>query len=189
MSMNRRNVLVGLGAIVASGGAALGTGAFSSVEANRDVTIETSADDGALLEIRGHPNYGGTASDYVTNGTAGSGTTNTTAISIGEGASSGVNENALTEFAGLLEVVNQGTQTAEFYVKDDGSSTLANSPLDFQDSSGNSLVGSSVDTSNTVNLTPNGGGAAVSVVVDLQGANSVDEIPNSVTFAAEVSGN
>ncbi|MGQ3411527.1 hypothetical protein ACT4ML_04595 [Natrinema sp. LN54] len=47
--MNRRNVLVGLGTIVAGGGAALGTGAFSSVEANRTVSVTTSGDADALV--------------------------------------------------------------------------------------------------------------------------------------------
>ncbi|QCS41133.1 hypothetical protein [Natrinema versiforme] len=49
MRMNRRNVLVGLGTIVAGGGAALGTGAFSSVEANRTVSVTTSGDANALV--------------------------------------------------------------------------------------------------------------------------------------------
>lgn len=49
MRMNRRNVLVGLGTIVAGGGAALGTGAFSSVEANRSVSVTTAGDANALV--------------------------------------------------------------------------------------------------------------------------------------------
>lgn len=49
MKMNRRNVLVGLGTIVAGGGAALGTGAFSSVEANRSVEVTTAGDANALV--------------------------------------------------------------------------------------------------------------------------------------------
>jgi hypothetical protein len=52
MKLNRRNTLIGLGTIVAGGGAALGTGAFSTVEADRDVDIETDGDDAALLELR-----------------------------------------------------------------------------------------------------------------------------------------
>ncbi|MCU4751892.1 hypothetical protein OB919_07835 [Halobacteria archaeon AArc-curdl1] len=39
MRANRRNVLIGLGTIVAGGGAALGTGAFSTVEAQRTVNV------------------------------------------------------------------------------------------------------------------------------------------------------
>ncbi|WP_247730859.1 hypothetical protein [Halovivax limisalsi] len=43
--MNRRNVLAGLGGIVAGGGALLGTGAFSTVSADRTVTVSTADDD------------------------------------------------------------------------------------------------------------------------------------------------
>jgi hypothetical protein len=49
--MNRRNVLVGLGTIVAGGGAALGTGAFSSVEAERSVSVSTSGDSSANVQL------------------------------------------------------------------------------------------------------------------------------------------
>lgn len=51
MRMNRRNVLIGLGTIVAGGGAALGTGAFSSVEATRDVSIKTDGDGAAVVNL------------------------------------------------------------------------------------------------------------------------------------------
>ncbi len=55
--MNRRNVLLGLGTIVAGGGAALGTGAFSSVEADRSATIEVADDSDAYLSLSGNDNY------------------------------------------------------------------------------------------------------------------------------------
>lgn len=45
MKMNRRNVLIGIGAIVGGGGAALGTGAFSSAEADRGLEVEVIVDD------------------------------------------------------------------------------------------------------------------------------------------------
>lgn len=51
MRMNRRNVLVGLGTIVAGGGAALGTGAFSSVEAERSVSISATDDNTANIQL------------------------------------------------------------------------------------------------------------------------------------------
>lgn len=53
MRMNRRNVLVGLGTIVAGGGAALGTGAFSSVEADRTASLSVADDSNALLTLSG----------------------------------------------------------------------------------------------------------------------------------------
>lgn len=51
MKLNRRNTLIGLGTIVAGGGAALGTGAFSTVEAGRDVEIGVAEDSSALLGL------------------------------------------------------------------------------------------------------------------------------------------
>lgn len=59
MRMTRRNVLVGLGTIVTSGGVALGTGAFSTVEANRTVSVNTSGDDSANLELYVDSSYKG----------------------------------------------------------------------------------------------------------------------------------
>lgn len=51
MAMNRRNVLIGLGAVTAGGGALVGTGAFSQVDATREITIGTAADSSAELEL------------------------------------------------------------------------------------------------------------------------------------------
>ena len=51
MAMNRRNVLAGLGTIVVGGGVAFGSGAFSRVTATREMSIQTSADSNANLEL------------------------------------------------------------------------------------------------------------------------------------------
>jgi len=44
MKLNRRNTIIGLGTIVAGGGAALGSGAFSSTEATRDLEVNVVTD-------------------------------------------------------------------------------------------------------------------------------------------------
>lgn len=59
--MRRRNFIVGLGATAAGGTAVLGSGAFSSVEAERTVTAETADDDEAYLQFDPTP-YKGRAS-------------------------------------------------------------------------------------------------------------------------------
>ena len=51
MDMNRRNVLIGLGTAAAGSSIAFGSGAFTQVDANRDVTIEIDADDGAIVQL------------------------------------------------------------------------------------------------------------------------------------------
>lgn len=74
MRMNRRNVLAGIGATVVAGGAALGSGAFSQVEAERSVTIDTGNDADAYLGMEAAAG----ANSYVTtsNGTIGIGINN-----------------------------------------------------------------------------------------------------------------
>ena len=120
MRMNRRNVLLGLGAIVAGGGATLGTGAFSSVSAQRSATIQTAGDASAFLGIEAHPSRSSTGNpndpDDSSDGTPyltlddtdktlefnfdGSGTP-----TIDGG---GLNRNATTEFDDLIVISNQG---------------------------------------------------------------------------------
>ncbi|VTT87317.1 unnamed protein product [Halorubrum sp. DM2] len=60
---NRRNVLIGLGGLVAGGGALIGTGAFTTVEAERTVTVNTAGDSSALLAFAEAGD--GTGSDVV----------------------------------------------------------------------------------------------------------------------------
>lgn len=101
--VNRRNVLIGLGGLVAGGGALAATGAFTTVEAERTVTVETAGDADAFLALT-------PANDVVSE------TDGTIEINLdGTGAdASGINQNARTRFEHLVDVTNQGTQTIEF---------------------------------------------------------------------------
>lgn len=104
--MNRRNVLVGLGTIVAGGGAALGTGAFTSVEADRTVTVQTTGDASAFLSLSPardggeYVNDSDDAIEIVLNGSS-------------SADGSGLNENAVSRFENLVTVANQGTQVID----------------------------------------------------------------------------
>ena len=49
--MNRRQLLVGLGGLVGGGGMAAGTGAFTSVDADRQANVEVSDDVNGFLQI------------------------------------------------------------------------------------------------------------------------------------------
>lgn len=97
MGMNRRNVLIGLGAATAGGGALFATGAFTTVEAQRSVSVETAADADAIVGLTD-----ATDGNYVTvsDGVA--------AIDIGSD-SAGVNQSARTHFETLLNIANNGT--------------------------------------------------------------------------------
>lgn len=88
---SRRTTVIALGTLFAGGGAALGTGAFDTVEAERSVSLKTAPDSDALLafEILDE--------DHVrqTDGTIGF----------------DLVAKAVTTFAELVDVRNQGTQT------------------------------------------------------------------------------
>ena len=50
--MKRRTAILGLGGLVASGGAAMGTGAFTSIEADRDVDVTVTGDLNSYLALQ-----------------------------------------------------------------------------------------------------------------------------------------
>ena len=105
MSMNRRNVLVGLGTIVAGGGAALGTGAFSSVSADRTVGVSVADDSDALLSLDLTETYNG-----ISDG-------NESADNAIEISIDSLNENATTTFDSVLEISNGGSETVELSIE------------------------------------------------------------------------
>jgi hypothetical protein len=101
--MNRRQALIGIGSLAVGSGAALGSGAFTSVEADRDVSIETAGDDSAYLTLDGD-------GSYITDATAGE----TIALDLGSPGSEAFNKNATTQVADIVDVTNNagdGTQT------------------------------------------------------------------------------
>jgi len=106
---NRRKFIAGLGALATGSAAAMGTGAFTSVSANRGITVDTADDSGAFLAIEADstPN----ANEYVntSGGTVSLDFSNTDDTDMGNGT--GVNKNATTIFDDLLNITNQGTQT------------------------------------------------------------------------------
>lgn len=104
--MRRRSLIVALGGVVAGSSTVLGTGAFSTVSAERSVTVETVGDGNALLGIApfGGPDApSSNASEYVSAPDGG-----TVAIDI-----DGVNQNAITTIDRLLRVTNNGEETVE----------------------------------------------------------------------------
>ncbi|SDC35073.1 hypothetical protein [Natrinema hispanicum] len=107
MRTNRKNVLISLGLIVAISGAALGSGAFTSVEADRGVSVETAGDANAYLAITPGDDY--SEGEYITNDSDG-----TLTFDLGNGTATtgtGFNENATTTLNDLVKIENQGTST------------------------------------------------------------------------------
>lgn len=177
MGLNRRNVLIGLGATVVGGGAVLGTGAFSTVEADRTVTVETSQDTDALVGLQINDNSIAGSSD----GTGGD------TISFKE---TDLNSDALTKFEGAL-TVSDNSNNAGIYVSIDdgsvgspGSSLIRTSDPDSNDNSGLYFVASDSDTVNDgsdewLDVT-DGSSVNVDVVVNTLGETNSDNPLNGV---------
>lgn len=108
--MRRRKLLVGAGSLAVGGAAVLGSGAFTSVSAERGIEVDTAGDADAFLTIE--PDNTPNASEYVntSGGTVSLDFTNTNNSGY-PGGGNGVNQNAVTVFDDLLNVKNQGTQT------------------------------------------------------------------------------
>ncbi|MCL9813555.1 hypothetical protein [Natranaeroarchaeum aerophilus] len=97
MKSNRRSVLIGLGALTVGGGAVFGTGAFSSVEANRTVEVAVADDSSALVGLQAND------SDYVTEEDG------LLVIDLSDqnlGDASGVNRNATISIDNAFTIVN-----------------------------------------------------------------------------------
>lgn len=105
--MNRRNVLIALGAVAIMTGIVFGTGAFTQVEAERTVTVDFADDSNAFLGL----NETAENPEYVSfvNGGAGQ---QVVEINLDGSAADGdgLNDDAVTTIDPVLNVTNQGTQ-------------------------------------------------------------------------------
>jgi len=118
--MNRRKFLIGAGSLAAGSAAAMGTGAFTSVEANRSVTVNTSADSDALLRFEATSDNENGAYASTDNGEI---EIDLSDLSDLQESPSGVNQNATTKIFDIFTIENQGTQPAIVYAQP---STLKN---------------------------------------------------------------
>lgn len=152
MAMNRRSVLVGLGAITVGGGAAFGAGAFSSVSADRTANFQVTNDGTAYLGLSGDGNYV-TETDTGTGG-----------ASIIEFQFGSLNDNAESRFNGALTITNNSADgnAKDVYVQDDGTVT-SGGVIDFVDPS--NADASVVGSANAVNIA-NGGSLTLDVIID-----------------------
>ena len=109
--MERRKFIIGAGALATGASAAVGTGAFSSVQADRDVTVEIADDSEAYLAFNDDTFTSGNSgvfADYE-NGEL--------VIDFGatDGGGQGVNQNTITDFDDVFGINNQGTQEVEIW--------------------------------------------------------------------------
>lgn len=190
--MNRRNFIAGIGATVAGGAAATGTGAFTSVQADRSVSVAVGDEQTSsylVLEALAQGNSENGAFSKA-GGTSGTELTLDFNAEIPDppnaDGGAGPGKNSTYEFDEVFEVRNQGTQDVDITIE-----TLDNTQL--EDGSGNnptdtltlsfypdSNAGSPLDT-NPVNVAA-GGSLSVgvkivigNVVFDAYGAEATVE--------------
>lgn len=107
--MQRRKMLAALGSAAVGGATAMGTGAFTSVTADRSVDVAVAGDSDALLtvqEVSGSAN-----SKYVTIESDG-----TLSIDISTKQGKGLNEDATTKIKDLFQIRNRGTQDVYVWI-------------------------------------------------------------------------
>jgi hypothetical protein len=96
-------MLIGLGSLAAGGAAATGTGAFTSVSANRSVNVSTAGDNQAYLaldaSVSQHAVQSGDTIEFQFDGSS-------------NASGQGLNTNADTTFTDVLRIENQGTEPA-----------------------------------------------------------------------------
>lgn len=188
--MNRRQLLVGLGGLVGGGGMAAGTGAFTSVDADRQATVEVSSDTAGYLQI--YPSDEGTLDEPNGTFATQTGGGNELGIDINDasgtsGSSVGAGLDSEYVFDDVFRVRNEGTQ--DVFVQIDsvvtdteapGSATGGEIRLDFiaggnQPSFSNADV---IDGSANEMLVPVGNVRAVGILLETLDESEYGDVNN-----------
>ncbi|MEZ3163937.1 hypothetical protein ABNG03_03255 [Halorubrum sp. RMP-47] len=205
---SRRSVLIGLGSLVAGGGALLGTGAFTTVTAERTVSIETTGDASGFLGLEAADRVDDSGTNQPANGTTGANqneyvqeTDGTIQINLDAGSDgdaddngTGLNQNAKTTFRNLVTITNNGTQTVTSLTLSisENSGTITGSPFSFTVddnsnettvSNGNNILGAG-SPSITSDLTP-GESIDFGMIINLIGNSIPDSANYTLTITAE----
>ncbi|MDV7350872.1 DUF1102 domain-containing protein [Halorubrum distributum] len=178
--MERRKFVVGLGALASGSAAAVGTGAFTSVTANRSVDVEVAGDASAYLGIE--PVSSSPNSDYVqvNSGEVSIDFSDSNPNTSGTNATlgDGFNPDATTVVNDLLRVTNQGTQPVDFTISLNLSTGSASVTL-----STDELGGESDLVANSIEILP-GESIKIDLNADTTGQGKAS-ISGSITFSAD----
>lgn len=110
--MRRRKLLSVLGTLTAGSAVAVGSGAFSSVQAQRDLDVNLAGDANAYLRIAPSDGPNGAYATGAEDGTLALNFTDNNENVSG----SGLNRNAVTYFDEVFVIENQGTQPVDLTV-------------------------------------------------------------------------
>ncbi|WP_181861667.1 hypothetical protein [Haloplanus salinus] len=172
--MQRRKFIAGVGSLAAGAAAVTGTGAFSFVQADRDVTVSTTADSSALLALEPYDGPNGQYAQEVDGG-------NTIALDFtqnDEASDTGLNDEAFINIENVLSVENQGTQDVFLSVGVPGGQTAVPT-AEFsvsgndEDVKRNAEIGT--DPSGTVDLSP-GESNSIGFFFNLDSSDDLNDI-------------
>ena len=168
--MNRRNVLIGIGTAAVGSGVALGSGAFTSVEATRNINLSAQGDSAALLQFVGdNPDITDTESD------------DDDSVDMLEIEQTALNADAVTRFNDAITVTNTGSDDVGFYVDDSNGITGIDLIVTGTSSPEQSIIGST----NAQDISASSGTLSLDVKIDLTDGNGISDLPTSITFVAD----
>jgi hypothetical protein len=138
--MQRRKYLAAIGSLAAGGAAVMGTGAFTSVSADRSVSVAVADDADALLAIE--PTDGPNAAYANGSGDA-------LEINIDDATSGvngeGLNDDSRTIIRDIFKIRNQGTQDVYVFIENedipDGMGIFADFPANAESGAGTPTAG------------------------------------------------
>ncbi|RKD95818.1 hypothetical protein ATJ93_2681 [Halopiger aswanensis] len=180
----------------------MGTGAFTSVEADRSLSIDTAGDANAFLAFSRATDDDGNvypnAQEYVEGDlSSGQFSLDFTQSDDTNGAANGINKNAKTIFDNLFDITNNGTQDVVLSVKSDLIASQGgflgiyaeNSQGDDSDNTGLSYNGDSTDDTywGTTTLSPGESASNVGIYIP-KGHSTGDLSGGTLTFIAEKTG-
>ncbi|WP_180271823.1 DUF1102 domain-containing protein [Halorubrum persicum] len=123
-----------MGSLAAGGAAAMGTGAFTSVQADRDISVEVAGDASAYLQMYA-PDSSLENGEYATGPNESGSTNNQLTINFDGNATthsgSGINADAISRFDEVFKVRNEGTQEVDLHIGDEGLSQEAQDRIRF----------------------------------------------------------
>ena len=171
MAMNRRNVLVGLGGLTVGGGALFASGAFTTVEAQRTVSVTTSGDQAALVGF-----------DITSDTLAGS-IDDTIEFDLGD-----LNLDAITRFDGGFVITNNRENTGDVVdisIEADGGDITTE---DAESESAGMYFETGTLPDDLQNIDGDGGSVTLDVVFNMEGETETtsanDVLPDTITIVA-----
>lgn len=116
--MKRRQLVAGLGTLAGGGGILMGTGAFTSVEADRDTSVAVATEDEAYLQLEPSPNTANGAFANQTSESHGNQLFLDFNNTVPDQDSEGPGQSSEYEFDDVFRITNQGTQTVYVNISD-----------------------------------------------------------------------